>query len=89
MPEASLFGSICAILGALGLYAASPWQKLAGHLPRPPCAAVGVAASVGAVACFMTAMGPTASVFVALTLVMTVWSLVPLALAYRRRHDAS
>lgn len=77
---------LLAVAGALLLYAAAPAQRLtAGPLPRRALALSGITALIAALALLLSLAGPATAVFILFTLAMTIWSIVPLAAAWRRR----
>ncbi|MCF4164792.1 hypothetical protein L2U69_03955 [Zavarzinia compransoris] len=84
-----VLGGLLTVLGALCLYAAAPAQKM---LPAPAgwrgavLGGTGLGAALGVL---MAAMGPAGAIYTAVTVAMTVWSLAPLALAFRRRKEAA
>ena len=53
-------------------------------MPGRVLAAAGLAGLVTGLACILQWAGPVATVFIVLTLVMLVWSVVPVAVAWRR-----
>ncbi|WP_116368159.1 hypothetical protein [Parahaliea mediterranea] len=78
----------CLIAAALGLYLASPHQKLttrtlpARTLALSGCALVGVSFYL-----LNRYFGSATSVFLLLTALMLLWSLPPLAVAYLRHRS--
>lgn len=82
-----VFGSAYAVLtvAALALYLASPHQKLVqSPLPRCALAWTGVALLVVALAVLASIAGSATAVYIHLTILMLLWSVPPLALAWWR-----
>lgn len=80
-------GYCLVLLGALLLYLAAPNQRL----PRRALGISGALALAIGLALVLTAAGPATSVYIAFTLAISVWTLVPLAVAWWRRpqeHEA-
>ena len=65
----AILGGLCAAVAAVLLYLAAPHQKW-GALPCRP-GLLGWA-------------GPATAIFILLTILMTIWSVVPVAIAWRR-----
>lgn len=75
----------CLLIGALLLYLGMPHQKLLRSMP-PKWLARGAGAALLAAAIFMLAsdMSGSVSIFTAVVMVMTLWSLAPLLFAWLR-----
>lgn len=73
------------MLSALLLYLAAPNQQW-GKLPFAPAVAVWLAVAflLAGVALLLGWAGPATAIFIAMTAMMTVWSVVPLAIAWWR-----
>lgn len=80
----ALAGAGLVIVAATMLYLASPNQKLAVISARRPLGWIGVALMTAGLLLVAGWAGPATSVFIALTAAMTIWSIVPLAVAWRR-----
>jgi len=82
---APLAGGLLVVISALLLYLAAPHQKWS-TLPFPPRVAgwSGLAALGGGLALLLSWAGVATACFIAMTLLMTAWSIVPAALAWRR-----
>lgn len=82
----ALAGGLLAVLASGLLYLASPNQRW-GDLPFPPRLAGwgGVAFLLAGTALMLRWAGPATAIFIVTTLAMTVWSVVPIAVAWWRR----
>lgn len=79
----AVIGAILVIISALLLYAASPNQLLRSKVDDPkPLVATGSTGLVLGLVLILQWAGPATSVFIALTLAMTVWTIVPLGAAW-------
>lgn len=89
MTALSLFAMGLAGLGALLAYAGASNQRLSAT-PRPALRWVGWALLAIALLALLTSFGPTAAVFTWMTMVMLIWSIIPLVIAWRdaRRRPA-
>lgn len=77
-------GVLLTALGAALAYAGAPHQQVTRtgrHPGRLICGAAAIAAGLPALLAYF---GPAAAVFVWLTVAMLVWSVLPLAVAWRR-----
>jgi len=75
--------------GALGFYLASPNQKLrAQHLPLRVGAGVGAAGMLVSLLSLLQVAGPATSVYLLLTLLMFLWSVVPLIAGWWRYRQS-
>jgi len=83
----SLAGGVLVLLSALLLHLAAPHQQW-GALPVRPalCGWSGAGALAIGTALLLGWAGPATAIFIALTLLMTVWSIVPVAIAWWRFH---
>lgn len=73
-------------VGAILLYLASPNQRWTGRPLAPrPLAGAGALALLVSLALLLGIAGPATAIFIWITLATTVWSLVPLAIAWLRR----
>ena len=80
----ALFGALAMLLGAGVLYLASPHQCATSKpLPARALRWAGWVALVAGQALLLTWAGPATALFIGFTLAMTVWSIVPLAAAWR------
>lgn len=79
---AGLAGGVLVVLAALLLYLAAPHQQW-GALPMRPgaCGWSGAAALVVGTVLLLGWAGAATAIFIALTLLMAVWSVVPVAIA--------
>ena len=81
----AILGCLCAAVAAVLLYLAAPHQKW-GALPCRP----GLLGWAGALSLALGTMlllgwaGPATAIFILLTILMTIWSVVPVAIAWRR-----
>lgn len=84
---APIAGGSLVVVSALLLYLAAPHQQW-GRLPFPPRVAgwSGLAALGCGLALLLRWAGTATACFIAMTLLMTVWSIVPAALAWRREE---
>ena len=79
----ALAAVLAASLGALVLYLGAPHQKLRRKpIPRNRSLAAGTALVALALLLFLRVAGPATAVFILLTLLMALWSVPPLAVAY-------
>ncbi|MCC2977951.1 hypothetical protein LK533_14870 [Sphingomonas sp. PL-96] len=81
-------GAVLVMAGALACYAAAPHQKLLAR-PGRSRAPVGALLLVLGTALLLQWAGPATALFIACTLAMLVWSVVPLAAAWARRPRSS
>lgn len=83
----ALGGGLLALFSSVLLYLASPNQRW-GKLPFPPRLAGwgGLLFLVAGTAMMLRWAGPATAIFIVMTLAMTVWSLVPLVVAWLRRE---
>ena len=73
------------ILSALMLYLASRHQKLLSKaLPRKTLGTAGSVLALASLVLLRQVSGPAVSVFILMTGLMLLWTLVPLAIAYNR-----
>lgn len=81
----AIAGGLLVSLSALLLYLAAPHQKW-GALPCRPriMGWAGIATFVAGTGLLLGWAGPATAIFIVLTLVMTIWSVVPLAIAWWR-----
>lgn len=80
------WGGMGVMVAALLLYLASPNQRmLLRPLPRRTVGWTGTAFLVAAIAVLLASAGPATALFIAFTLAMSFWSVVPLAVAWWRR----
>jgi len=86
----ALLGLICAVTGASALYLASPNQQMLAQriAPRIGCM-LGIAALIVSLTSFLQVTGPATAVYVLLTAVMLIWTVLPLAFAWLRKRKAS
>ena len=78
-------GGVLVVLSALLLHLAAPHQQWGALRVRPAlCGWSGAGALVIGTALLMGWAGPATAIFIALTLLMTVWSIVPVAIAWWR-----
>lgn len=78
-------GGLLVLLSSLTLYLASPNQRLTGReLPRRALGWSGLALFATGLALLLQWAGSATSVFIALTAAMLLWSVLPLAVAWRR-----
>lgn len=79
-------GGCLILLGSALLYLASPNQRL-GSLPLAPRLAGwgGAAFLIVGASLILGWAGAATTIFIAMTLVMTAWSILPLAVAWARR----
>ncbi|PNU02193.1 hypothetical protein A8V01_09985 [Novosphingobium guangzhouense] len=75
------------MLAAIALYLAAPHQRW-GALPAEPAALGwgGAAMLVIGLVLLLSWAGPATTLFIAATLLMTTWSIVPVAIAWARRE---
>lgn len=67
---------------ALALYLGAPSQRLIDkHLSLPVSLGAGSLLGVGSLISFLQTSGPAASTFILMTLIMSVWSALPFAIA--------
>ncbi|TDW65404.1 hypothetical protein EDF57_103588 [Novosphingobium sp. PhB55] len=83
----ALAGGLFAVLASMLLYLASANQRW-GDLPFPPRLAgwSGLAFMVTATVMMLRWAGAATAIFIVATLAMTVWSVVPLAIAWWRHE---
>lgn len=81
----AIFGGLCVAVAAVLLYLAAPHQKW-GALPFRPALAGwgGLVLLVAGTALILGWAGSGTSIFIMMTIAMTVWSVVPLAIAWWR-----
>jgi len=81
----AILGGLSVCLAAMLLYLAAPHQQM-GRLPFPPRLAgwSGVALLIVGTALLLGWAGAATAIFIVLTLVMTIWSIVPVIIAWRR-----
>lgn len=85
----ALGACIATTLGASLLYLSAPHQKLRPTpLPRQPWVAIGGIALLFALILFWQIAGTATAFFILFTLLMSLWSIPPLGIAYARaRRD--
>ncbi|MEE4451000.1 hypothetical protein V2S85_05070 [Novosphingobium resinovorum] len=81
-------GGVLAVLAAITLYLAAPHQRW-GALPLGAAAFGwgGAALLVIALVLLLSWAGPATALFILATLLMTTWSIVPVAIAWWRREE--
>lgn len=84
MTALAILGMVLTIVGATLLYAGAPHQQLTSAGRQPALIVAGALATLLGLPPLLTFFGPAAAVFVWLTLAMLVWSVVPIAVAWRR-----
>ncbi|MFT4056471.1 MAG: hypothetical protein QM681_18360 [Novosphingobium sp.] len=82
-----VLGGAMAVLAAIALYLAAPHQRW-GALPVAPAALGwgGAAMLVVGLVLLLGWAGPATALFIAATLLMTTWSIVPVAIAWARHE---
>jgi glucose dehydrogenase len=74
------------VLGSVATYLASPNQRLTAHVrPRRTIGVSGLLMVIAGLILTMTQAGRATSVFIALTMAMLVWTVMPIATAWWRR----
>lgn len=81
----AILGGLLVCVAAMLLYLAAPHQQM-GRLPCPPRLAGwgGLALLIAGTGLLLRWAGVATAIFIALTLVMTIWSVVPVTIAWRR-----
>lgn len=81
----AILGGVLVAVSALLLYLAAPHQKW-GPIPCAPriLGCTGLALLLGGIGLLRTWAGPATAIFIAVTLLMGILSIVPLAIAWRR-----
>lgn len=78
-------GGLLVLISSLMLYIASPNQRLTGRTPpRRMLARFGLAFFAIGLVLLLQWAGHATAVFIALTAAMLLWSVLPLAIAWRR-----
>tara|TARA_R110002072_G_scaffold31735_5_gene97571 strand:- start:57553 stop:57834 length:282 start_codon:yes stop_codon:yes gene_type:complete len=80
---------VAAGLIALLLYLASPHQKLMRQ--QPPVKAIYISCAILVILAFVMldgVFGPAISVYFLLTVIMLVWSIIPISVGYFRKQQA-
>lgn len=81
----AIIGGLLVAASAWLLYLAAPHQKW-GRLPCPPAVAgwSGLALLLGGGALLLSWAGRATAIFILLTIAMTIWSVVPVTIAWWR-----
>ena len=84
-------GGVLSLVGALLLYGGATRQQLTRRaLRRGAFRRAGIAAMIGGLALLLRYAGPATAVFIAVTLAMLVWSVVPIvAVWWHRPREAA
>ena len=77
-------GFVLTVIGSSLLYAGAPNQRLTDGGRRPLLLMIGASAQVLALPVLLAYFGGVASVFIWMTMPMLIWSIMPLAVAWRR-----
>lgn len=86
----AILAGLLACVGAVLLYLASPNQRWTGAaVPGRRLAVGGAGTLVLSLALLLGLAGPATAIFIWMALAMTMWSIVPLAVAWRRRRGAA
>lgn len=84
----AILGVVLSASGAALLYAGAPHQQVTRSGRRPMLLIGGGAALLVSLPALLAFFGPATAVFVWLTMTMLVWSVLPLAVAWRRGPKA-
>ncbi|EMD83302.1 hypothetical protein [Pacificimonas flava] len=86
-----LLGCGMVLAACVLIYAAAPHQELAGgEMPRKSLGLLGAVLMGAGLLVLLTWAGKATAVFIGLTVAMLIWSLLPLALAWKRaRRDGA